>query len=289
MKKHSYSLRLTFLCLVLTLPCMPSQAEELDIINRPVNVSGLTGLLFTTSPYTLPKGSVELGISILNETSDLPKFTITEFPFSVTVGLPKNSELALKTSYFNVKQPSAVPGTSSYQRKTGNLELSYKFNFLPQPEDSIRPALAVIMTGIMPTDNYHDKVIDGVNHWGVRFGLSTGTEINWQDYLLGLYADVQAQAQDVTQKDIRDFYGIFNAGVLFPISKYRNLQMFVEYTFVFERDRVTLDGGDYNGLTFGVRLVNERFNLSIGSQFRYKQAEGYDNSSRLVALLSMKL
>jgi hypothetical protein len=289
MKKYICSLSSAFLCLVLTLPCTPSQAEELDIINRPVNVSGLTGLLFTTSPYTLPKGSVELGISILNETSDVPKYTITEFPVSVTVGLPKNSELALKTSYFNVKEPLTGPGASSYQRKTGNLELSYKWNFLPQQEDSIRPALAFIMTGIIPTDNYQDKVIDGVNHWGIRFGLSTGTDINWRDYLLGIYADVQAQGQDLTQKDLRDLYGIFNVGLLFPISKYRNLQMFVEYTLVFGRDRVTLAGGDYSGLTFGVRLVSERFNLSVGSQFLYKQAEGYDNSSRLIGMLTMKL
>jgi hypothetical protein len=280
--------RTVFICFILILPCKNIIAEELEIVNRPVNSSGLTGLLFTTSPYTLSKGTVELGISVLNESSDIPKYTITEFPFSISVGLSNSSELALKTSYFNVKMP-ATSTTSSYQRKTGNLELSYKWNFLPQTEDSIRPAFAFIFTGILPTDNYHDMVINGVNHWGTRFGLSTGTEINWRDYLLDVYADIQAQAQDLTQKDISDFYGIFNAGLLFPISKYRNLQMFIEYTQVFGRDRITLDGSNYNGLTFGVRLVSERFNFTIGSQFLYKRASGYDNSSRLIGLLSMKL
>jgi hypothetical protein len=36
-------------------------AEELEIVNRPVNTSGLTGLLMTTSPYTLAPGTVEIG------------------------------------------------------------------------------------------------------------------------------------------------------------------------------------------------------------------------------------
>jgi len=278
-----------FLCINPLLLFTTTQAEELDIINRPINTLGLTGLLFTTEPYTLPKGTVEVGTAILNESSDIPNFTINEFPIMIAVGLPKNSELALKTTYFYIKEPPTTSNSNNYQRKTGDAELSYKWNFFTQPKDSILPAIALILTGIAPTNNYQDEVINGVNHWGMRMGLSAGTEINWQDYIIGVYADGQAQGQDLTQKYIRDFYGILNAGLLFPVSKYRNLQMFAEYTLVFGTDQITLEGGDYNGLTIGVRLVSERFNLTVGDQFLYKQAQGYTNSSRLIALLSMKL
>jgi len=290
MKRYfSLLLCLFFLCINLSLLNVTTQAEELDIINRPINTSGLTGLLFTTEPYTLSKGTVEIGTAILNESSDIPNFRITEFPIYITVGLPKNSELALKTSYFNIKEPPTTSNTSNYQRKTGDLELSYKWNFLTQPEDSFRPAFALIFTGIAPTDNYQDKVINGVNHWGVRMGLSGGTEFNWRDYILGVYTDIQAQGQDLTQNYIRNYYGMFNFGLLVPVSKYRNLQLFAEYTIVFGTNHVTLEGGDYNGLTIGVRLVSERFNFTVGSQYLYKQEEGYENSSRIIALISMKL
>ena len=278
-------------CGLLALPHGDLGAEEIDIVNRPVNMSGLTGLLFTTAPYTLPRGTVEIGAGINHERSDTPDYTINEFPLAISVGLPNNSELAIKTSYFSVKEPptGTPPMMTNKQRKTGNAELSYKWNFVQQPEDSIRPAFAFILTGILPTDAYQNEVIHGVNHWGVRLGFSTGTEISFYDYLLGMYADAQFQGQDMTQKEVRDNYGILNIGLLFPVSKYRNLQLFVEYSQVYGRDRTTLGGDDYYGITYGIRLVSERFNLTIGSQFLKKQAEGYDSSSKLIGLISMKL
>lgn len=264
-------------------------AEELDIINRPVNMSGLTGLLFTSSPYVLQKGVVEFGLGIMNESSETPNFTINEFPISVTVGLP-DSELALRTSYINVKTSSPDPGgTTLYERKTGNVELSYKWNFRKQPEESIRPAFGFILSGIVPTDSYRNMIISGVRDWGMRLGITTGTEITWKDYMLAVYADAQMQAQDLNrEKNIRDLYGIFNVGLLFPISKYRNLQMFVEYNQVVGRDRITLEGSDYYGVSYGIRLVSERFNLTLGSQFIDRRAEGYTKSNRLVGIISSK-
>jgi hypothetical protein len=292
-KKKIIAFIAVFLLTVFLPPARPSAfAEELDIVNRPVNTSGLTGLLFTTAPYTLPKGSVEIAASTLSENSTIPNFSLTEFPVSVSIGVSKNSELALRGSYFQIKEgPTNTLGT---ERKTGDLELSYKWNFFQQPEDSIRPAFAFLITGIVPTENNSNMKINVVTHWGMRLGISTGTEVSWKDHIIGIYADAQVQGQDPTERNIRNIYEIYNAGLLLPISKYRNLQMFMEYTLVNGRKSTNpdgsniLNGGDYSGLTYGLRLVSERFNFTVGTQFLRKQMEGYDNSGRVILLISMK-
>ncbi len=125
-------------------------------------------------------------------------------------------------------------------------------------------------------------------HWGLRAGLATGTEITWKQHILAIYADAQVAGQDLTESRLEDLYGIFNAGLLFPISKYDNLQILSEYTIVYGKNKTSVTGGDYTALTFGIRLVSERFNMTIGSQYLHKQVEGFDNSSRVVGLISMK-
>jgi len=164
-------------------------AEDLALINRPVNASGLTGLLFTTAPYTVPPGTLETGASIFSENSVRPDYTITEYPFSVTLGLSENSELALRSSYFTITE--GPTGTTVITRKTGDFELAYKWNFLPQPEASMRPAVALIVAGIVPIENNGDLKINSVAHWGFRLGLATGSEISWKDHTLGIYAGGQ--------------------------------------------------------------------------------------------------
>jgi len=284
--------RFTFVLVLFTGLLMPLaqpsvSAEELDIVNRPVNLSGLTGLLFTTAPYTLSKGTIEVAAAYLTENSVTPDYSLTELPFSISAGVSNNSELALKSSYVQLKQgPTSTMGT---QRRTGDLELAYKWNFLPQPEDSIRPAVALIIAGLLPTDNNNNGInTDTVTHWGMRLGISTGTELSWKEHILGIYADAQAKSKDTADKSTRDTYGIYNAGLLFPISKYQNLQMFIEYTLVNGKKTITLEGGDYSGFTYGIRLVSERFNFTMGTQFLRKQTPGYDPSDRVIGLLSMK-
>jgi len=261
-------------------------AEELEIVNHPVNTSGLTGLLITSSPFTLTPGTVEIGASIQSENSVRPDYTITEYPLSATVGISKSSELAFKSSYFTITE--GPTGSNVITRKTGDIELSYKWTFMPQPEASMRPAVALIVTGIMPTENNSDMKTNSVSHWGMRLGLSVGTEINWKDHVLGIYADGQVAVQDLTDKKLKDLYGIINAGLLFPISKYQNLQMLIEYSLITHKDMMSLTGGDYTALTYGLRLVTEQFNLTIGTQSLHKQLEGYDNSGRVIGLMSVK-
>jgi hypothetical protein len=264
----------------------PAHAEDLEMINRPVNTSGLTGLFFTTAPYTQPSGKMEIAASILTENSVKPEYRITEYPLSITVGMKNNAEMALRGSYFNIKE--GPTDTATTHRQTGDIELSYKWNFMPQQEYSNIPGIALIITGIAPTENISSNRISSLAHWGLRIGLSTGSEMTWKDHVLGVYADAYLAGQDLTVQRLRDLYEIMNAGLLLPISKYRNLQMFMEYTLVHGKDFISMNGGDYSSFTYGLRLASERFNLTIGTQFLHKKPEKFDNSGRVSGLMSIK-
>lgn len=286
MIKKKRSVLLFLFCALLFRWADVAVAEELEIVNRPVNISGLTGLLITTSPYTLTRGTVEIGASVLSENSIRPDYSITEYPLSATIGMSNNSELSLRGSYYSISE--GPTGTTVITRKTGDIELSYKWNFIPYSETSMRPAVALMVTGLMPTENNSDLKANSVSHWGMRLGLSAGSEVTWKDHILGIYADGQLAGQDLTDKRLKDLYWILNAGLLLPISKYRNLQMLIEYSLVTGKDLITLGGGDYTALTYGLRLVTEQFNLTIGSQSLHKKLEGYDNSGRVIGLMSLK-
>lgn len=261
-------------------------AQELDLVNNPVNASGLTGLLHTAMPYTLQTGTVEIGISIFSESSVMPDRTISEYPVSVTVGLSPNSEIAFKSSYYTISEgPSA---TAVISRKTGEFGLSYKLTVIPKREDSMRPAVALIAACAAPTDETDGANVDSASHWGVRAGIAVGSEFSWKEHILGVYADGQLAGRDLTEDRLRDLYGIFNAGLIFPISKYQNLQMFLEYSLTTRSDRIGQNGGDFSSITYGLRLVNERFNLTVGTQFIHKYEDNFDNTSKMIGLISMK-
>lgn len=278
MKKHLLVLLVTLHAVSLS----SAYAEELELLNRPANISGLTGLLITTSPYTLPKGVIEAGVSAISENSYRPYYGLTEFPATVTVGIGRNREIGLRSSYFLRKEEA-----TKKERGAGDTEVSYKWNFRPQTEASNKPAFALIATGIAPTADTKANM-NSVSHWGSRVGFSAGTEISWGDHILAICADAQLALQDLSDESARDIYGIVNAGILFPISKYRNLQMLVEYSIVNGRNKMTVNGGDYSSVTYGIRLVSERFNFSIGTQFVHKELEGYDDSGKVIGMLSMK-
>jgi hypothetical protein len=270
--------------IILFISSAAALAEDLEMINRPVNTSGLTGLLFTTAPFTLSPRSVEIGVAALSENSTVPNYSVGELPaVSITAGIAQGMELALKGSFFHktVKEGNKVRGT-------GDTELSYKWNFLPRTESSSFPALALIITGIAPTGSRDLNLVGGVAHWGTRFGLSAGREITWGDHVIGVYADGQMAVHDLSDQRFRDRYGILNAGLLLPISKYRNLQMLIEYNLVTGIDKISDEGGDYSAVTYGLRLVSEKFNLTIGTQFMHKKVPGFENSNRIVGMTSIK-
>lgn len=258
-------------------------AEELEMINRPVNTSGLTGLLVTTSPFTLPPRTFEIGLGILYETSLIPKYTSTSYPLIISYGLSQSKEMSVKVPY-NYQNVDTV----SKARGLGDAEISYKWNVFPQPEFRYRPGLAVTAAGVLPTGD-RGSGMNSINHWGARLGLAVGSEIAWEDRIIGIYADAQAAVQDMSDDRLKDSYTLVNAGILFPISKYRNLQILIEFNQRTGKDVMTFDGVDYSAVTYGLRLVNERFNLSFGTQFVHKSAEGYNNSSKIIGMVSIKI
>jgi len=280
-------IRYLFLFQLIVLSLLPSglRAEELEMINRPVNMSGLSGLLITTSPYTLPPRTLEIGVMSLWENSLVPDYTATAIPVTISLGTGHNGEIALKGSYVKIQKD-----ISTDIRGTGDIELAYKWNFRPQREYSNVPGIAILAAGIVPTGDKQDGTTS-IDHWGARIGVSFGSELIWEDYILGLFADAQIAVQDPSDKDQRDRYTIANAGLIFPISKYRNLQLILEYNLVAGKDatEVSIEGVNHSAVTYGLRLVNERFNLTLGTQFIHKTVDGYNDSSRLVGIMSVKL
>ncbi len=262
-------------------------AEEILMVNRPVNASGLTGLIFTTSPYTLDPGIVELSASMLSESSRFPEYTLNEFPFSITLGLEKNAEVSIRSSYVHIKEGPTV--TAPTERRTGDFEISFKRNIVAPEDLPNRPSIAIISTFLLPTENNIDGKIQAVSRWGIKAGLSLGTEIAWHDHVLGMYADAQLKGQDIGERRRQDIFLIANTGIILPISRYRNLQMFMEYSFTNGQDRLSVTGGDFSGFTYGLRLVSERFNFTMGTQFIHKHQSEFGSSDRINGLLSVKL
>ena len=259
------------------------QAEELEIVNRPVNTSGITGLIVTTSPFTLPPRTIEIGVMVLTENSLVPNYTATEYPLTVSMGLSPRSEIALKSAFHYVNEdPDQI------SRGMGETELSYKWNFRPQTELSNIPGIALTLTGVFPTGD-RAAGTNSIDHWGGRMGISIGSELIWEDHIVGIFADGQVAVQDLSDNELKDSYSLVNAGILFPISKYRNLQMIIEYNLRKGQDIVTIDGGDFSAVTYGLRLVNERFNFTFGTQFIHKSQEKYSDSNRMIGIISIKL
>jgi hypothetical protein len=280
---HTLYLLSASLCIV-AIMASAGLSEELEVINRPVNTTGLTGLLVTAGPFTIPYKTFEFSFGAISEKSSRPDYSLNQLPsLTVTAGVTEKSELSLGWSYVQKTLTE-----SSRQRGAGNAVLSGKYAILPQDESSSMPAVALIASIAAGGDN-KDINLNGIVHWGARIGLAAGREIEWGDHILALYADAQLAVNDLNSDRYRDRYGLLNVGLLVPISKNRNLQMIVEYNTAFDIDRTTPQGGDYSALLYGLRLVTERFNLSLGSQFIHKQVEGFDNSNGVIAMISIKM
>lgn len=282
MRQSPRSIAALFVVLLLILPSA-APADELEMINRPVNSQGLTGLLFTTAPYTLPHRTFEIGASTLSERSFSPDYTVSSYALTITYGLTGRSEIALKSAYW-YEEDAAKERT----RGMGDSEIAYKWSFLGPREDSARPALSIISKVILPTGD-RSSGMNSVENWGAGIGLAAGGEVFLEDYVMGYYADGMVLGQDLQKEKKHDKYLTANAGVLLPISKHRNLQMFLEYNLMRSKDAIFLNEVDFTAVTYGLRLVNSRYNLTFGSQFKHRNAPGYDNASRIIGMASIKL
>ncbi|MDH4164138.1 MAG: hypothetical protein OEW15_15850 [Nitrospirota bacterium] len=241
-------------------------------------------MIYTTSPFVLPSKTIEIGTFSQSENSLAPSYSLTEYTMTMTTGISGSMEMALKGSYYGYNQQSS----GKRSRDIDDIDLAFKWNFLKQPEDSVQPAVALI-AGVTRPAKHRDLITSSVDHWASWIGIATGAELTWAEHSLGIYADTRAIFQDLAQEASKEQYYRTNMGILFPVSKYRNLQMLVEYSIVSGKDVQLITGTDYSAVTYGLRLVNERFNLSIGTQFLHKKADGFDDSSRVVGMMSFKI
>jgi hypothetical protein len=278
---------LIILIALFAIPLMPAaglHAEDLEMVNRPINTNGLTGLLYTTTPYTLAPGIIEAGFASISEDSAVPAYTLNEYPVVLAAGIGHDMELAIRSTYFR-RQTEA--SSSQRSRGSSNVEVLYKWNFKPQQEYSAIPAVAILLTAIFPSKDNTSEFTQ-VKNWGAHIGVSAGSEISWEEHVLGIYADATMALHDLSNSRYRDRYGSMNAGILLPISKQRNLQLFLEYGFVSGKDVVNVYGLDYSAITYGLRMVSERVNLTIGTQFQHKAMPGYGDSGKVVGMASIK-
>lgn len=261
-------------------------AEELEMVNRPMNTTCLTGLMVTTAPFTLNTGMVEAGLASISENSNKPDYTLTEYAVCMAVGIGRSMELAVRGSFLHLED-----GLSIEERGIGDTEVSWKWNIIHQNEDDASPGVSLFLAGIAPT-GIKQPDLGRVQNWGMKLGISVGSEIPWEDHMIGIYADGQAVFQDFSNVFKRDVYHIINAGILLPISKYRNLQLILEYNIVSGRDvKTKADIMDHTAVTSGIRLVSEQFNLSIGMQLlnKEKTIPEIEDSTRIIGIVSIKL
>lgn len=256
------------------------------VVNRPVNVQGLTGLIITNSAYTQRKGSMVIGLSAIAENSAKPNFSIVQGIATVTGGVSDMIELGVKTKVIETNTGSSDP------RKTGagDTDLLLKWRILSAGE--MLPAMALGLAYTLPTGE-SSKGLSEVKREGIRFMVIGSTEKEMPgNYVFGVYFEGQIVLIDQLRRPVNtpyaDKYGVLNVGVLFPLIDNRRLQAIVEYNQVVKKDTVTLYDQNLVAVMPGLRYVTPNLNISLGVQLLRRDQTGAENDNRYVGTLSYK-
>ncbi len=257
------------------------QGPDLKIYHA-TNVGGLTGLFYTNSAYTVPKGKFEIGTSVLMERSGTPSYSLVQIPINVTYGLTNTIELGLanKVIYLN-----------TVGQGIGDMEISAKWR-VSEPAKFrpgiYLPAVAFGVGFILPTGS---AGLNEVNNWGIKamFMLTSEGTLSNNRYI-GTYLDAQVIGKDLgSTSPLRDIYLVLNLGVVLPWQDDRNLQLIGEINVVSSKNTVTLGAASYNGITLGLRYASGTVKLSTGVQFLNKVNAGYNNTTRILVMASIEL
>lgn len=238
-------------------------ADE-EVINRPVNTHGLTGLLFTNSAYTQPAGSVTFGLSSFVEDCNLPNYSVVQGAATITVGVTERVEVAAKGKAIATNVGSAT----NRELGAGDAELLVKWRFSSQGETM--PALAFGFGWTFPTGSSEQGLTE-IKYEGIKLMVLASAENRvLNSGFVGVYLEAQAVFNDQLHKDgespYKEKYGVINAGILFPISDDNRLQFLLEYNRVLKKEIISLYEGNYTGVMPGLRFVTENFNISVGLQ-----------------------
>jgi len=257
------------------------------VVNRPPNIQGLTGLVFTNSAYTQPKGRIVAGLSSIAENSTDPDFSILQGFATVTAGITDRIEIGIRA------QAIADNLGSSKMREIGLGDTDLLVKWRITSEGDTLPAIAIGMALTFPTGD-STKGFNDVEDGGMRFMLIGTSEKEMPgDYFIGVYFEGQVVFKDkmpwTSSKDIKAYaeeYGVVNAGLLFPLTEDRNLQAIYEFTTVVQKDLPTVNAENHTGNMVGLRYVTERANISVGAQFYNRDAEGVKSTVRYVGTIS---
>jgi len=256
------------------------------VVNRPVNVQGLTGLIITNSAYTQPKGRMVIGLSATAENSSKPDLSIIQGIATVTGGVSDRIELGVKTKVI------ATNTGGSDTRRTGSGDTDLLFKWRLSSAGETLPAMALGLAWTLPTGETA-KGFSEVKHEGIRLMVIGTSEKEMPgDYVFGVYFEGQLVFIDQLRRPAAslyaDKYGVINAGVLFPLIDNRRLQAIVEYNRVVQKDTVTLYDQNLEAVMPGLRYVTPNLNISLGVQFLRRDQAGADNDNRYVGTLSYK-
>jgi hypothetical protein len=261
-----------------------SQDDPSMVVNRPVNVQGLTGLIMTTSAYTQPKGRVVAGLATIAENSHHPDFSVVQGIATITAGIADRVEFGVR---------GHVIGTnlgSSSTREVGAGDTDLLLKWRASSSGDLLPAIAFGLAFTLPTGD-SAKGLRGVEHEGARIMVIGTSESEMPgDYFIGMYLEGQIVSNDWTTRgdanSRADRYGVFNAGVLFPLVENRRLQAIVEYNAIVRKDIPTVYEENHKSVMPGLRYVTKDFNISLGVQFYHRDAAGATNDLRYVGTIS---
>jgi hypothetical protein len=254
------------------------------VVNRPANVQGLTGLIITNSAYTQPKGRIVAGLATIAENSKEPDFSIIQGIATVTAGITDRIELGLRAQMVGTNLGSST----TRETGAGDTDLLLKWRISTQGETL--PAIALGLGCTLPTGNA-SKGFQSAEHASARLMvIGTSEQEMPGDYFIGVYFEGQLVYSDLQRggepKPYSDKYGVFNAGLLFPLTGGRNLQAILEYNTVVKKDIPSVYEQNYSAVMPGLRYVTDRLNVSLGVQFINREDPAFKNDLRYIGTLS---
>jgi len=254
------------------------------VINRPANVQGLTGLIMTNSAYTQSKGRVVAGLATIAQNSSNPDFSIVQGIATVTAGVTDRIEVGLRGQLIATNLGSSVTRETGF----GDTDLMVKWRLSSQGESM--PAIAVGLMYTIPTGD-KEQGLRSVKDQAVRFLLIGSNEKEMPgDYFIGVYFEGQIVYSDrmpwEDPKPQTERYGVINAGLLFPLTKERNLQLILEYNSVVRKEYPSVYEQNYFAYMPGLRFVTENWNVSLGVQFYNPTDPGRTDDLRYLGTMS---
>ncbi len=254
------------------------------VINRPVNIQGLTGLIITNSAYTQPRGGMVIGLSALAENSASPNFSMLQEIATITGGITDRIELGAKARLIE----TGLGSSASREVGFGDTDLACKWRV--SSAGDMLPAIALGLELTLPTGD-SSRGLSEIKQEGVRLMVIGSSETEMPgDYVFGVYGEGQIVLIDQLHRTslYADKYGVVNAGVLFSLTDDRRLQAIVEYNQVFKKDVLTLYDQNFTALMPGLRYVTPNLNVSFGVQILNRDQADAKSDNRYVGTISYK-